>query len=37
MWYVEGKKEAHVFDGTVTYNLATAATWVMLGVVELIP
>lgn len=37
MWYVEHKKAAHRFDGTVSYDAAKAVTWNMLARVELIP
>lgn len=37
MWYVEAKKAAHRFDGTVLYDPNKAATWDMLEGVELAP
>ncbi|PFH61722.1 hypothetical protein XA68_16443 [Ophiocordyceps unilateralis] len=37
MWYVETKKAAHRFDGTVPYDQSKAATWDMLEGVELAP
>jgi hypothetical protein len=36
MWYVEQKKAAHRFDGTVSFDSSKAATWDMLEGVELI-
>ncbi|EGY23380.1 uncharacterized protein VDAG_04818 [Verticillium dahliae VdLs.17] len=37
MLYVQSKKEAHRFDGTVYFDPAQPATWDMLSGVELIP
>ncbi|KAM4054575.1 hypothetical protein HRG_005411 [Hirsutella rhossiliensis] len=37
MWYVEAKKAAHRFDGTVPYDPTKAATWDMLESAELAP
>lgn len=37
MWYVEHKKAAHRFDGTVPYDPSKVATWDMLQGVEVVP